>query len=93
MSNGKGGLGLLALAGIVGVGFLLTRKPQPQPGMANLNGIVTDSQTSQPIDSVLVAVDGNSDLSDGSGYFELFNLIPGTYSITFSKDGYETLVV
>ena len=65
--------------------------PIPPP-VANLYGVVTDAQTGYPISGVKVTIDGLTTYTDASGNYGFTGLSPGSYTIAFEKDGYETLV-
>jgi len=62
------------------------------PLVANLYGVVTDAETGYPLSGVLVIIDGLTTYTDSLGQYAFVGLTPGSYSIEFSKDGYETLV-
>lgn len=64
----------------------------PAPPVANLYGVVTDAQTGYPISGVKVTIDGLTTYTNASGNYGFTGLSPGSYTITFEKDGYETLV-
>lgn len=64
--------------------------PIPPP-VANLYGVVTDAQTGYPIEGVKVTIAGLTTYTNASGNYLFTELTPGSYSIEFSKDGYETL--
>jgi len=64
--------------------------PIPPP-VANLYGVVTDAQTGYPLSGVKVTIDGLTTYTDASGNYGFTGLSPGSYTITFEKDGYETL--
>lgn len=86
------GLGLVGL-----FGWLLSRKakvvpPPPPPGLANLYGKVTDAVTGNAIANVLVNLNGTTIYTDGGGNYALLNVQPGSYSLTFQKEGYQTAV-
>ncbi len=58
--------------------------------IATLEGVVSDSLG--PLQGVLVAISGiASTITDASGYYAFSNLTPGTYTITFSIYGYNTI--
>ena len=84
-------------AGIAAAGiFLLIRgaqakPPPPPPGLANLYGRVTDAETGNPVSGVLVNLNGLSLSTDSNGDYLFEELDPGSYSISFSKEGYETI--
>lgn len=66
--------------------------PIPPP-VANLYGVVTDAETSSPISGVKVTLDGQITHTDASGNYGFEGLLPGSYVVEFSKEGYETLVM
>lgn len=55
-----------------------------------LEGTVTDSSCGTNLDNVTVVIGNNiaSDMSNVDGVFRTGTVIPGTYSVTFSKPGY-----
>ena len=65
--------------------------PIPPP-VANLYGKVIDAETGYPLSGVKVTIDGLTDYTDASGNYGFTGLPPGSYTLTFEKDGYETLV-
>ena len=65
--------------------------PVPPP-VANLYGLVTDAQTGYPLSGVKVTIDGLVAYTDAGGNYVFTGLTPGSYSVTFEKDGYETEV-
>ena len=97
----KGVLLAVGVAAGAGVIFLLSRKSQaapPAPGLANLYGTVLDTATNNPVSGVLVNLEGlsmeaNSTITDSDGYYLFHNIDPGLYDVTFTKDGYETVVM
>ncbi|KKM91060.1 hypothetical protein LCGC14_1232230, partial [marine sediment metagenome] len=66
--------------------------PEPEPGLANLYGRVTDSVTGQTVAGVLVTLDGMEALTNGGGNYAFADLEPGGYVLQCSKTGYETAV-
>ncbi|MBA7681916.1 hypothetical protein ES703_90260 [subsurface metagenome] len=64
--------------------------PAP-PGLANLYGVVTDAETGLPLSGVKVSIDGLVVYTDASGNYGFEGLTPGGYTITFEKEGYETV--
>jgi len=64
----------------------------PPPGLATLYGIVTDAETGQPISGVLVSLNGWTAYTRSGGYYAFTEIQPGAYTITFSKEGYQTAV-
>ena len=99
MKDGKkAAIVLTAVAGAGAVAvWYFTRKeafppveppPPPGPGLATLYGVVIDSRTGIPIKNVLVQLDGISTYTDINGYYEIANIEPGEYDISFSIAGY-----
>ena len=62
------------------------------PAVANLYGKVTDAVTGYALQGVMVEIAGMVAYTDSSGNYGFTGLTPGSYTITFSKAGYETLV-
>ncbi len=60
--------------------------------LANLYGVVTDAETGYPLEGVRVSINGLTTYTNGSGYYGFEELTPGSYTITFEKEGYETEV-
>jgi len=58
--------------------------------LANLYGVVTDAETGYPLAGVKVTLGALVVYTNGSGYYGFEGLIPGSYTITFEKEGYET---
>jgi len=96
--NAKKGLAVgLGLASITTFVFYFMKGAQaappneePEPGMANLYGRVTNSSTGNGIAGVQVLTVGHLTETNSSGYYTFENLTPGTYTLGFSKDGYES---
>ncbi len=63
------------------------------PPVANLYGVVTDAQTGYALQGVKVTLDGLVTYTDSLGRYAFDGLTPGGYTLTFEKDGYETLVL
>jgi hypothetical protein len=57
-----------------------------------LTGKVTDSASGAGIAGVSVAMTGASTTTDSSGNYTIEGIPPGTYVITFSKTGYQSVV-
>ncbi|MBA7580633.1 hypothetical protein ES708_22527 [subsurface metagenome] len=83
---GLGVLGVLALAAMARA----APPEEPEPGLANLYGKVTDSQTGAALPDVLVALDGMQTYTDSGGNYAFANLDPGEYMLQLSKEGYES---
>jgi len=85
------GLGIVGL--VAGGIYLLTRKaeakpPPPPPGLANLYGKVIDYHSDQPIPGVMVVIGDASIFTDTQGNYAHLNLIPDSYQVGFTKEGY-----
>ena len=65
--------------------------PIPPP-VTTLYGVVTDADTGNPIQGVKVTINGLVTYTNSSGAYGFEGLTPGSYTITFEKDGYETLI-
>ncbi|GAI93427.1 unnamed protein product [marine sediment metagenome] len=64
--------------------------PIPPP-VADLYGTVADAETGYPIEGVKVTIDGVVTYTNASGAYAFGGLAPGSYTITFEKEGYETV--
>lgn len=62
------------------------------PPVASLYGVVTDAETGYALEGVKVTIAGLITYTDNIGQYAFEGLTPGSYTITFEKDGYETLV-
>ena len=69
---------------------LLAAGPARAQSTATLQGTVTDSATSLPIDGASVQISGGFSTSTNAAGGYARDLPQGTYSVTFSKAGYET---
>lgn len=65
--------------------------PPIPPPVANLYGVVTDAETGYALAGVKVTIDGLVIYTDSLGQYA-FSLSPGSYTITFEKEGYETVI-
>ena len=63
--------------------------PIPPP-VATLYGVVTDAETGYPLSGVKVTIDGLTTYTNADGSYGFTGLAPGSYTITFEKEGYET---
>ena len=88
------GIIVAAAAGLGGLIYYLTRRAKavPPSGGAILYGVVTDTDTSLPIEGVKVSLDGLATYTDSGGVYTFDGVAPGAYTVEFSKEGYETLV-
>ena len=55
----------------------------------DINGVITDP-AGNPLDSVIVSVDGAYDTTSSNGIYSIMNLNPGTQTITANKEGFFT---
>ena len=82
------------VAGVGAALYFATRAraapPEPEPGKANLYGRVSNAETEQPVQGVVVSLDGLEDITDSGGNYRFNNLEPGPYSGAAAKSGYET---
>ena len=93
------GLGLAAAAGVAALAFAAPGPPEPPPGLANLYGKVTDAETGEELSGVYVALWDSAGMellgytyTNGSGNYIIENIVPGSYQLRFSKEGYETAI-
>ena len=56
-----------------------------------LFGVVTDASTGAPIQGVAVSLNGASTSTNSSGAYAFAGIVPGSYTIIFSKSGYQTI--
>lgn len=59
--------------------------------IANLYGTVTDADSGQPIQGVRVTLATLETYTGSDGSYAFEGLEPGSYPLTFEKDGYETV--
>ena len=85
-------IGIAAAATLV-VWLVSKARAEPEPGLANLYGKVTDSATGQSILGALVTLNGQQAQTDSSGNYKFLNLEPGTYQVVFVKDSYHPVTV
>ncbi len=76
----------------VEVTFNVTVQEDPiivRPGM--IAGHVLDADTRLPIPQAVVAISGTNlyKIADDAGYFEFFNIEPGTYTLIATRNGYQ----
>lgn len=84
------GLGLAVMVGLVALAR--ERPPTPSPGRATFYGRVTDSVTGEPVADVLGTLNGIEFYTDAGGNYAFTDLEPRSYTVTFGKEGYETIV-
>jgi|GEM_PF-1601952 len=81
------------VGGIAALWYFLTRKVSADPDKAILFGTVVDSSNGLPIKGVNVACDGYTGQTNAAGDYEIINIPPGEYGVTFSAEGYATAVL
>lgn len=74
------GAGIALILGIV----LCRRAHAQQPDKAMLYGLVTDIETGNPISGIDVNCNGYTAKTTGLGNYQILNIEPGTYSVTFT---------
>ncbi len=62
----------------------------PLPTNGNIAGIVSDVSTGNPIEGANVTTNGYFDITDANGHYNISSVPAGTYTVTASKDGYES---
>lgn len=80
----------LVIAGALIYALTKPVRAAPLPGLANLYGRITDSETGNPIAGALVTLNGMSVYTDSGGNYAFIDLELGSYSGSASKAGYET---
>ncbi len=60
---------------------------------ASLTGTITDADTGSPVSDVSVTLGVLNTSTNPSGQYGFNNVEPGTYVLTFSKSGYDTLTL
>jgi uncharacterized membrane protein len=58
--------------------------------MATLYGVVVDADTGQALAGVIVTVGGLTTTTDSQGRYSI-SMTPGSYTVSFEKEGYQTL--
>ncbi|MFC1870809.1 S8 family serine peptidase [Chloroflexota bacterium] len=58
------------------------------PTTGIISGRVTDAASNLPIQGAYVTVDSATSTADSDGYYSINTLIPGTHTVTASKNGY-----
>ena len=75
---------ILGLGAASALAWWFLRKPKPEPDKAILFGIVTDAETHQPIANINVDCDGYGAKTDPKGQYNMINIPPGSYTVTFT---------
>lgn len=90
--GGKALLGLAALGAAITTVVLVTRRAGAAPGVADVSGFVSDVQ-GLPIAGVSITLGTFETSSDGAGAYSFLDVASGSYTMTFSKAGYQTVVL
>lgn len=61
----------------------------PPPKFGSFRGKVVDYPTGDPLQGVLVSMDGLTDQTDSAGQYEFTNITAKQYTVTLSREGYE----
>jgi protocatechuate 3,4-dioxygenase beta subunit len=86
-NEGKIVLGVTAAVVLL---LLVARPAAAAPELATVTGTVTDPDTN-PISGVQVTLADLQTTTDISGQYIFQEIIPGSYNMSFSKSGYETV--
>lgn len=89
-NGGKVLAGVAVLAFTIGAVVLTTRPAKAAPGFGDLTGSVRD-ETGMPISGVIVTLGAYGTSTDSLGSFSFLEIPEGTYTMTFFKEGYETV--
>ena len=88
--NGKIAVGVGAVALAV-VAVLVMSKKGSATTSGQLMGSVIDAYTGDPISGVSISLDGKGTTTVNDGSFTIDDIVPGDYTLIFSKSGYETV--
>lgn len=98
VKDGKKVAIVAGLAAVVTGAVLLLKKKKPpappeppEPGVANLYGVIIDRKTGSPLDGVKISINGITTHTNANGIYLIENLIPGNYLMTLEKEGYGPL--
>ena len=77
---------------LVALPFLVSCSKDEYDSFGTLYGVVTDTNTGNPLDNVIVTLSpgGITKLTGSDGLFEYSELTPQQYTITVQKPGYQT---
>jgi len=86
------------VAGLLAVAFICSGLLTPLPARAgttgNITGTITDASTGAPLANVKVMAVSLSQTatstSDAKGFYSVLDLTPDTYTVTFTRTGYES---
>ena len=73
--------------------YFLSRKVSADPNKAILFGNVTDVDTGHGIQGVSVACDGYTAKTDSHGDYNIINIEPGEYYVSFQHPNYQPVQV
>lgn len=63
------------------------------PATAEITGVVTDASTGLPLSGVTVTIGSTSVVTDSYGVYDILGIPPGNYTVTFTKTGYQPLML
>ena len=79
----KKAIPILMILGLGGLAAWLLRR-RIKPGTAVLYGSVTDIETNLGIPNIQIHCDGYTTRTNANGEYEIINIPPGTYSVSFT---------
>ncbi len=79
---------VIIVGSIIGI-YILSMKPAPTEEKSTITGTVTDNQTGNPLSGATVTLNGETVTTGSDGKFS-FSVKFGSYSISVSKEGYNT---
>ena len=82
---------VIAFMACAGLFFSCTQANVEENSTGTLTGIVADKTTGEPVSvvNVILTPGGNSTVTGSDGSFSFKNLKAGTYTISYTKDGYK----
>lgn len=77
---------------LMALSLLFSCSKEEQDSFGTLYGVVSDTQTGDPLSNVTVTLSpgGTTKLTGSDGLFEYAELTPQQYTITVQKSGYQT---
>jgi len=86
---------VLVLAALIALNGCSIFAPEDEPEQGSIHGVVRSETDSSVIRGAIVILDneGRTDTTDGSGCYRFESLDVGEYSLTFTKDGFDTEIV
>ncbi len=88
-NDGATGLGVLYNGDVPNYPFAnLAIEYSILPGDADVSGYVTDATTGDPIAGANIAIGNSSDVTDGTGFYEIFDQFSGDNNVVITAEGY-----